>query len=233
MRAVTPYRFPEHEDTARFLKIHRLTVAKFKFTETANKLAIHSRLYLFRHGLTEANREGRFVGHTRAPLSREGIDYARKIAQQLTEFPVSAVYSSPVYRALETATIVAETLKLPVKKIKGLEDINIPEWDGKRKDELLDDPSTGYAIWKRAPDTFIAPGAETLGQLQKRGIETVERILVDHPGQTTVAVTHTVLLKCIILHYSKRPLSDYRSIQIAHTSPLVLVCHDDNIYIDS
>ncbi len=206
---------------------------KFNCAERQTKLTEQSRLYLFRHGLTEANKEGRFVGHTRAPLSREGIDYAREIACQLTGSPVSAVYSSPVYRATETARIVADRLKLPVSEIQALEDINIPQWDGRRKDELLEDPSTGYAIWKRAPSAFLAPGAETLEQLQKRAVKAVEQLLLNRPGQTMVAVTHTVLLKCILLHYLGRPLSDYRSIQIPHVSPLALVCHDDNIYIDS
>lgn len=71
------------------------------------------KIYLARHGETEWNRVGRWQGTTDIPLSEAGRAQARALAARLTGHGISAVHSSDLARAHETARIVAATLGLP------------------------------------------------------------------------------------------------------------------------
>ena len=66
------------------------------------------KLYLIRHGQTLWNQEGKIQGKTDIPLNDEGRKQAGLLAEAMENRPVGAVYSSPLKRAFETASCVAE-----------------------------------------------------------------------------------------------------------------------------
>lgn len=70
--------------------------------------------YFLRHGQTDWNVEGRIQGHTDTPLNPTGIAQAHSAAIKLAGEPITRIISSPLVRALKTAAITAETIKLPV-----------------------------------------------------------------------------------------------------------------------
>src|SRR5438874_12863025 len=82
-------------------------------------------IYLVRHGLTEWNRERRFQGHLDVPLSVEGRAQAHRLAAWLARQPVSftALYSSDLARAAETATTIGHTLGLHPRLSPALREI--------------------------------------------------------------------------------------------------------------
>ena len=59
-----------------------------------------TRLILIRHAETAANREFRYIGKRDDPLSEEGQEQAKQLAQALAGMPVGVIYSSPAQRAL-------------------------------------------------------------------------------------------------------------------------------------
>ena len=71
-------------------------------------------LLLVRHGETDWNAEGRLQGHTDRPLNDFGRRQARALADRLAGDDITAVYTSDLSRAKETAEILAERLGLPV-----------------------------------------------------------------------------------------------------------------------
>src|SRR4051812_22878278 len=72
-----------------------------------------TRVLLVRHGQSQGNAEGRFGGHTATPLSARGCRQAAATAQALCSEPLSAIYSSDLPRAVETAR--------PLSRLTGLE----------------------------------------------------------------------------------------------------------------
>jgi len=64
-------------------------------------------ILLARHGETDWNREGRFQGHADPPRNATGRAQAARLAVELADVELAAVYSSPLRRALETAEVVA------------------------------------------------------------------------------------------------------------------------------
>lgn len=180
-------------------------------------------VFLVRHGRTKANEEGRFAGRTDEPLIAAGREQARRAALLLAGLDITAIYSSPLIRTMDTARIMAEILKAPVKIEEGLNEIKIPQWDGRLKADLLKDHGVRYALWKQDPSSFKLSGAETLKDLQARAVAAVEKIFSLHPGERVVVVSHLAVSRCLLLHYSNRPLSAYRNISVANATPIALM----------
>ena len=84
------------------------------------------RLILARHGETSWNRERRNQGQNPTELNAQGIRQAQKVAQALRQFPVRALYSSPLRRAMQTSEIIGQALSLPIIPRRG------PHGDGPR-----------------------------------------------------------------------------------------------------
>jgi broad specificity phosphatase PhoE len=84
-----------------------------------------TRIHLVRHGETEWNRELRWQGHSDPPLNERGRDQARSLAAALARRPFTAVYSSDLRRASETAEIVAAPLGLAVHVDSRLREIDV------------------------------------------------------------------------------------------------------------
>lgn len=66
-----------------------------------------TRLFLLRHGETELNREGRYLGLRDESLTDQGVIQAQQLANALALVPVTAIYSSPLKRASQTALPIA------------------------------------------------------------------------------------------------------------------------------
>ena len=89
-----------------------------------------TRLLLVRHGATTATEEDRFSGSTGAELSDKGRWQAARLGERLSNQNITAIYSSPLSRALETARIVAGHCRLEFAARDGLREIGHGHWEG-------------------------------------------------------------------------------------------------------
>lgn len=188
-------------------------------------------VYLVRHGRTMANLEGRFAGRTDEPLIEEGLAQAKTAGRLLTDEGIKTVYTSPMLRTVQTAAIMAGFWSAGIVQDEGLAEINIPQWDGRFKDELMNDLGSGYFLWKEAPERFHMKGAEGLSDVTERARHCMEKIMARHQGGSVAAVTHLAVMRCLILCYAGRPLSDYRNVKVDNADPLALIQKDEQIYI--
>lgn len=86
------------------------------------------RFYLARHGLTSANRGRDHASTGDEPLLPEGREQARRLAGLVKSLPVERIWTSPLHRAHETATIVASECQLPLDVEPRLREIDSGEW---------------------------------------------------------------------------------------------------------
>ncbi|TET86551.1 MAG: histidine phosphatase family protein [Dehalococcoidia bacterium] len=158
-----------------------------------------TRIIVVRHGQTAWN-EGqgeRFRGRAEVELDDKGIKQAGATAARLAQWEAAAIYSSPLKRALSTANILAEPLKLQVQPTEGLIDIDYGRWQGLSLKEAAEDDSKLYKLWLKSPHLVTFPQGESLEKVQKRVVSAVESLVPQHPGQSIVLVSHKVVCKVL------------------------------------
>ena len=79
--------------------------------------------YYVRHGETDWNLQGRMQGQTNIPLNEPGREQARQAAGLLVDLPIVAMVASPLDRAPETATIIQESLGVPMEIIPEIQEV--------------------------------------------------------------------------------------------------------------
>lgn len=161
-----------------------------------------TRILLARHGETDWNRIGRWQGHADPPLNETGRRQAAELAEQLRGDAVSAVYSSDLRRASETARVVAERLGLSVAEDPALREIDVGSWSGLTRAEVEARFPEGFARWRAGE---IGHDGETREQLTERVVAAVERIARAHEGATVLAVTHGGAIRALRRHAAGDP----------------------------
>ena len=159
-----------------------------------------TRIVLIRHGQTAWN-EGageRLRGRAEIELDEEGARQAQATAATVARWEVAAVYSSPLKRAVRTASILAEPLGLEAKPMEGLIDIDYGKWQGLSLPEAAADDNELYQLWLKSPHLVTFPGGENLGQVRRRMVGIVEKLTPQYHGQTVVLVSHKVPCKVLL-----------------------------------
>ncbi len=159
-----------------------------------------TRIVLIRHGQTAWNREGRFRGRADIPLDEVGRAQAEATAARVAKsWPVIAVYSSPLMRAVETAKAVARPFGLVVQPVEALIDIDYGAWQGLTQQQVEERWPEELRLWFEAPHEVRIPGGESLADLRRRAMEAIRNLGANHPRQTITVVGHTVLNRVILL----------------------------------
>src|SRR5271156_1796502 len=99
-------------------------------------------LFIVRHGDTKANVKGIDAGPLDYPLTKKGVRDVEFMSKTLSKLEMTAVYSSPVFRAVETAKILAHPHGLSVHTLEGLTEAKLkPQFVGKKgRHHILTDP---------------------------------------------------------------------------------------------
>lgn len=175
-----------------------------------------TRVLLVRHAHTEAVGR-RLAGRTPGVLlSARGRDEAAAVGAQLASNTLQAIYSSPLERAVATASAIARAHGLPVTRDPDLTEVDFGEWTGLAFDLLERLPAWRDFNAHRA--TAIVPGGEAAPAAQARIVRALTRIRRTHRGQTVVAVTHADIIRYALLHAAGAPLDDVHTLTVPPAS---------------
>ena len=123
------------------------------------------KIYVTRHGQTDYNAESRMQGRLDIPLNEKGKDQARATREKVKDIKFDAVYSSPLIRAVETASIVGNIAEDQIIKDERILEANFGKYEGVVYGKV-GLPMTGY--WG-IPEIFPAPqGVETIPEMIER-----------------------------------------------------------------
>jgi broad specificity phosphatase PhoE len=158
-------------------------------------------LILVRHGETEFNRADVFRGRTDLPLNDRGRLQARAAADYLLIPPISAFYSSPLLRAMETAEEIAAPHRGRVEPVDSFIDIDYGQWSGKSVGEIKGSWPREFAMWASDPERAIFPDGESMVEVRERLREGIDWLAGNHDGRVLLVghkLVNRVIL-CIIL----------------------------------
>lgn len=158
------------------------------------------KLFLFRHGETDWNREGRLQGHTDTLLNASGIAQAEALAHRLRAHRLDAVVSSDLSRALTTARIVAEVSRVPLLTDHGLREVSVGLAEGMLWAEAK--ARFGAELTERwySEDDVAFPEGETGRETLLRGLAALRRVALSHPYQRIAVSTHGAMVRQLVKH---------------------------------
>jgi broad specificity phosphatase PhoE len=157
-----------------------------------------TRLYLVRHGATQLTAEDRFSGSVGVDLSDEGRGQVKRLAERIARDGIAAVYCSPLSRTVETAMLLAKPHRLDPIHRDGLREISHGRWEGLTRREVEERYSDEYAAWEEDPFTFAPLDGESGLGVLARALPVVREIVVSHPDQTVLVVSHKATLRLIL-----------------------------------
>ena len=151
------------------------------------------RLYIMRHGKTDANEKGIYIGKTDYPLSEAG---KKELINKMDEFEypgVERVYTSPLKRCTETADIIFKDRESIV--VHDLRELDFGEFEGKSVEELIN--RDDYKEWLKGGLENSPPGGEALSDMIVRVYKALDRIILnmmDEEFNATAIVTHSGII---------------------------------------
>ncbi|MBI2446645.1 MAG: histidine phosphatase family protein [Parcubacteria group bacterium] len=165
------------------------------------------RLYLVRHGETEANRLKIIQGQNKRqssnlnthgdPLNSNGVKQAVCLGKALANINFRFTYTSPAARAFDTAKIVLfhnyywyETFvgKIPSKVEDGLLEVDQGLFEGMRADEITAQYPAFYELYHTEPSQFAFPQGESMIEFKERIGQTIDQILQNKFSEENILV---------------------------------------------
>ncbi|MCA0252353.1 MAG: histidine phosphatase family protein [Actinobacteria bacterium] len=143
-------------------------------------------IYLCRHGRTPLNVAGRLRGRLDPELDLVGVAEARDLARHLGGLGITRVIASPLKRAVQTATPIAESAGVRLETDARLLDRDYGEFDGTSQEEVI----------ARYGSLEAAPGVEPAEAVIERARSALEA-LVSEPGPIVV-VSHDAVLRLVL-----------------------------------
>ncbi len=184
-------------------------------------------VYLVRHGQTDWNVSGRVQGQKKVPLNDLGKKQAALVAALFKRIRLDRVYSSPVFRAVQTAKTIAKNVVIAPefreREIGGLA--------GLVKEEILAKFPTIRSDQDRDGIDWHPPGTgETLREFQQRCIKNFQDLVQENQGKKVLVITHGGVIKGIVhwLH-GGRP-EDFLHIQNPENAEVVRIESDGKQY---
>jgi probable phosphomutase (TIGR03848 family) len=177
-------------------------------------------LLLVRHALNDWVGD-RLAGWTPdVHLNDKGRAQAESLAQRLADQPITAVYASPLERAVETAQIIAAPHRLEVQIREGVGEVRYGEWTGQSLKELAKEDA--WRVVQFYPSGARFPGGEAIREMQARAVAELDAIVAAHPSQTVVVVSHADVLKAALAHYVGLHLDLFQRLVVSPASLSVL-----------
>jgi len=164
-------------------------------------------LLLARHG--ECTASGTYCGRTDAPLTEKGRQQAAALAQVLAPYPISACFTSPLLRALETARVALDGRDVPLSIDQRLREVDFGAWEGLKYAEIEQSWPKLIPAWLADPSGVDIPEGEPFSSLRRR----VRAFLSEHAqsalSDNILIVAHGGPLAVIGLELLNRPGTDF------------------------
>lgn len=159
--------------------------------------------YIVRHGESEANVQKIFQGQKiNTPLTEKGQSQAKKLAEELENVQIDIVISSDLTRAHQTAEIIAQSKKLPVRMDVRFRERSMEKYDGMKTRDFL--KLYTYDNWHHLSDEEklnhkLDPTDENFNEIYKRFIDGLQELAYTYPNKTILIVSHGGVIRGFLI----------------------------------
>ncbi len=191
-------------------------------------------IIFLRHGQAENNTKRILAGRTEGvPLTKIGIEQAEQIGKYLKPIDISAIYSSPIERANNTAKIVAESNSIDYKLDERLTELDMGKFTRMPYDEIFAKHGNVFLKFYSDDPIISEHNVETFPHVQKRVMDMLDYTIKKHDQENVILVTHMDPIKSVIAKViDLKPLSLFELI-IANCSLTIIKHHDEKLSLSA
>ncbi|HEV2087187.1 MAG TPA: histidine phosphatase family protein, partial [Cryptosporangiaceae bacterium] len=169
---------------------------------------------LVRHAASALSPERRFSGRGDVPLSPDGVEQTKRVATRLAaRGGLSAVVSSPLLRARQTAELVAGALGVDLTFDPDLVETDFGVWEGSTFAEVRERWPDELDAWLAAPGA-APPGGESFAEVEHRVLRAHRRLVETYPAAAVVVVSHVTPLKTLLRLALEAPVATLFRLQL-------------------
>jgi broad specificity phosphatase PhoE len=182
-------------------------------------------ILLVRHAMTDAIGVRLTSREPGVLLNAGGLSQVDEVCACLRRVPLTAVYSSPLERAIATASPIASVHALKVRALEALNEVDYGEWTGLTFEKL-----SGVAGWREFNESrasAVVPGGECAPDLQRRIITALDTLQRRHTGEVIAAVSHGEVIRSAVLHVTRTPLDLWQQFEISPAS-ITTIAYEDH-----
>jgi probable phosphoglycerate mutase len=175
-----------------------------------------TQVILVRHGETEWNIARIRQGHLDSRLTEKGIAQAKALAQRLAREKFTALYSSDLGRAVQTAMAIADLTGHEIVTDARLRERHLGIFQGLNGDEITAKyPEERRQFRTMGPD-YVIPGGESMRQQVERNVAYLNELAAKHHGEQVVVVTHGGVVSGFFRHTLEIPLEAPRRFEFVN-----------------
>ena len=169
-------------------------------------------IFLVRHAEAAGiDQEKRYLGQQNPDLSSVGIHQAEKLRRAFRSYPIQAVFTSDLLRAVHTALLIVKDHHCQPERIRGFREISLGEWEGRTFQEVQAQYPEEYEQRGQDIVNYRTPGGESFADLQKRVLPAFTEVMERTKGNSVI-VAHAGVNRVILCHIMQRPLKELFSI---------------------
>ena len=163
------------------------------------------RLWLVRHGETEANVAGLYSGHAPTPLTERGIAQAQTLGTLLRNVPVDNVLCSELERARHTTQLILGDRKVPVRNMPELNEMFFGDWEMRHHRDLAREDAENYAVWCNDWQNATPTNGEGFQAFSQRVERFIAQLADYKTCQNLLVVSHQGVLSVLIARLLSMP----------------------------
>jgi alpha-ribazole phosphatase/probable phosphoglycerate mutase len=153
-----------------------------------------TRLLLIRHAEPDEDARGRCYGRLDVGLSPRGLASAERLAANLGNAALDAVYASPRLRAVQTAAALGGTITIDDR----LRELDFGRLEGRTYDEIAREQPELFRRWMETPTQVRFPDGESYADLRERVASAVEDVVDAGCEQTVALVSHGGVIRAAL-----------------------------------
>jgi len=190
-----------------------------------------TQLIIVRHGETEWNIKSIRQGNLDSRLTEKGMAQAKALAQRLTREHFTALYSSDLGRAVQTAEEVASVTGHEIITDPRLRERHLGIFQGLSGEEIKQKHPEEYKLHRSLGPDYVIPGGESVKQQVARNIAYLNEIGSKHLGETIVVVTHGGVISGLFRHTFSIPFNAPRRFEFTNAGLNIFAYEEGNWFL--
>lgn len=180
-------------------------------------------LFLIRHAVTAQTGRVLYGQTPGIGLDDRGRAQATGLVERFAAVRLTAIYSSPLERCVQTVEPLADAARLPITVLPELIEMDTGSWTGRTLAQVR--RTKPWTTVQRQPSAFRFPGGEGFVEAQARAVGAIERIARRHRRGRVAMATHGDIVRIVLAHFLGTPLDDFQRI-VADTASVSVVVAD-------